>query len=206
MFDLNKKDQTPVTPPQGAEKTTEQRPPAVDPVSSQVQQPRNAEVAVIGRSIQIDGDLRGEEDLRIEGDISGTIQLPNHSLTIGTEGRIRANAYAKSVTVDGEIKGDLYSSECVSIRANARVEGNVIASRVSLEEGARFKGSIDMDPESVERALADKAGPREKGREPNGQRDTAQPSPAVVSGSPPADSVTATSVAGGKKPKAEPAH
>lgn len=113
----------------------------------------SGEIAVIGHSIRIDGDLRGDEDLRIEGNISGTIQLPNHSLTIGREGRIKANAYAKIITVDGEINGDLYGSEIVTIRATARVTGNVIATRVSVEEGAQFKGSIDMDPESVQAAL-----------------------------------------------------
>ena len=112
-----------------------------------------SEIAVIGHSIRIDGDLRGDEDLRIEGNISGTIQLPNHNLTIGREGRIKANAYAKVITVDGEINGDLYGSEIVIIRATARVTGNIIATRISVEEGAQFKGSIDMDPESVQAAL-----------------------------------------------------
>lgn len=110
-------------------------------------------MAVIGRSIQIVGDLRGDEDLRIEGDIEGNIHLPNHSLTIGAEGRIRADAYAKSVIIEGEIHGDIYGSECVTIRAKARVMGNILAARVSLEEGARFKGSIDMDPQSIKSAL-----------------------------------------------------
>jgi cytoskeletal protein CcmA (bactofilin family) len=111
------------------------------------------DVAVIGRSIHISGDLRGEEDLRIEGDVKGTIQLRNSNLTIGKEGKIHADIYAKSVTVDGLMEGDLYGSERVSIRANARVHGNVTAPRVSLEEGARFKGSIEMDTEAVEAAF-----------------------------------------------------
>lgn len=110
-------------------------------------------MAVIGRSIQIIGDLRGDEDLCIEGDIDGSIHLPNHCLTIGAEGRIRADAYAKSVIIDGEINGDVHGSECVTLRAKAHVTGNILASRVSLEEGARFKGSIDMDPQSVNAAL-----------------------------------------------------
>lgn len=109
--------------------------------------------AVIGRSIKIFGDLRGDEDLRIEGDIDGTIQLPNHSLTIGSEGRINADAYAKSVVIDGEINGDIHGSECVTIRSKARVVGNIVSSRVSVEEGAQFRGSIDMDPKSVKSAL-----------------------------------------------------
>ena len=112
-----------------------------------------SDVAVIGRSIQIDGDLRGEEDLRIEGDVTGTIQLRNNTLTIGSEGNIHATVYAKSVTVDGTMQGDIFGSEQVSIRKMANVNGNVTAPRVSLEDGAKFKGSIEMDPAAVEKAL-----------------------------------------------------
>ena len=115
---------------------------------------RSAGMAVIGRSLQIRGDLRGDEDIRIEGDVEGSIHLPNHALTIGREGRVRADVYAKSVVIDGETQGDIYVAECATIRASARVTGNILAARVSLEEGARFKGSIEMDPESVKRALA----------------------------------------------------
>lgn len=116
----------------------------------------SGESAVIGRSIHIDGDLRGEEDLRIEGDVSGTIQLRNNNLTVGQDGKIKADLYAKSIVVDGTVEGDLYGAERVSIRKNASVRGNVISPRVSLEEGARFKGSIEMDPEAVEAALGTK--------------------------------------------------
>lgn len=109
--------------------------------------------ATIGRSIKIDGTLSGDEDLRVEGQVSGTIRLPNHCLTIGKEGRIKADAYAKSMLIDGEVSGDLCSSENIRIRATAKISGNVLAARVSLEEGAHFKGSIDMDPKSIDRAL-----------------------------------------------------
>jgi cytoskeletal protein CcmA (bactofilin family) len=112
------------------------------------------EAAVIGRSIHIDGNLKGEEDLRIEGDVTGTIQLNNHSLTIGKDGKIKADVHAKVITVDGNMEGDLYGAERVSIRKTARVAGNIVAPRVSLEEGARFKGSIEMDPETVDAMLS----------------------------------------------------
>lgn len=114
---------------------------------------RNKEVAVIGRSIQIDGDLRGDEDLRIEGNVSGTVELKNNALTIGKEGKVTAGVYAKSIAVDGETKGDLYATDRVSVHVNARVQGNIIAPKVSIEEGAHFKGSIEMDPAVVEKAL-----------------------------------------------------
>ncbi len=114
---------------------------------------KSSDVAVIGSSIQINGDLRGDEDLRIEGDVSGTVNLRNSALTIGKEGKVKAGVYAKSIAVDGETTGDLYATERVSVHVNARVQGNIIAPRVSIEEGAHFKGSIEMDPAAVEKAL-----------------------------------------------------
>ena len=112
------------------------------------------EGAVIGPSIHIDGDLRGEEDLLIEGEVNGTVQLKNNSLTIGPQGKIRADVYAHSIYVDGYIEGDLYGSERVHIRKSAQVRGNVTSPRVSLEDGAKFKGSIEMDPQAVQGAAA----------------------------------------------------
>jgi cytoskeletal protein CcmA (bactofilin family) len=120
---------------------------------------KSSEVAVIGSSIQINGDLRGDEDLRIEGNVSGTVELKNSTLTIGKEGKVKAGVYAKSIAVDGETKGDLCATECVSVHVNARVQGNIIAPRVSIEEGAHFKGSIEMDTAAVEKALGIKTSP-----------------------------------------------
>lgn len=151
MFEMKKKDQANAGSDQLADTKRASAASAGTPV-------RSGESAVIGHSIHMDGDLRGEEDLRIEGEVNGTIKLPNHSLTIGKEGRVKADAYAKTIIVDGQIDGDLYGSDCVTICASARVTGNVVASRVSVEEGAHFKGSIDMDPETVEAALGKKSG------------------------------------------------
>ena len=120
---------------------------------------KSSEVAVIGSSIHINGDLRGDEDLRIEGNVSGTVELKNSTLTIGKEGKVKAGVYAKSIAVDGETKGDLCATECVSVHVNARVQGNIIAPRVSIEEGAHFKGSIEMDTAAVEKALGIKTSP-----------------------------------------------
>ena len=114
---------------------------------------RSSDAAIIGRSIQINGDLRGGEDLRIEGDVTGTVELRSSVLTIGKEGRVKADVYARAIAVDGETKGDLYAAERVSVHVNARVQGNIIAPKVSIEEGAHFKGSIEMDPAAVEKAL-----------------------------------------------------
>jgi cytoskeletal protein CcmA (bactofilin family) len=115
--------------------------------------PRAREAAVIGPSIQINGDLSGEEDLIIQGKVTGTIQLKEKSLTVGTQGQVDANVLAHSVIVEGEVKGDLYGSERVAIRKTGIVHGNIVSPKVSLEEGCRFKGSIDMDQEVINKAF-----------------------------------------------------
>ena len=102
-------------------------------------------LATIGPSIYIKGDLTGEEDLIIQGHVEGTINLKQNNLTIGQDGKISANIFARSVTVEGTLKGDIYGEEKVVIKKSGDVNGNVTAPRVSLEDGARFKGSMDMD-------------------------------------------------------------
>ena len=124
-----------------------------DTTGSTPGRPSSDGVAVIGRSIRINGDLRGEEDLRIEGDVSGTVELKKGNLTIGKEGKVKADVYAKSIMVDGTMEGDLYASERVNIRSHAHVRGNVTAPRVGIEDGAKFKGSIEMDQAAVDKAL-----------------------------------------------------
>lgn len=151
MFDRDKKER-------GPDEGMDSRP-AAAPQRSYAAAPskpasHSGEVAVIGRSIQINGDVRGDEDLRIEGDISGTVQLKNANLTIGKEGKVKADVYARSITVDGTTEGDLYATERVNVHANAHVRGNITAPKVGIEEGCKFKGSIEMDQEEVDKALS----------------------------------------------------
>ncbi|NCO20140.1 MAG: polymer-forming cytoskeletal protein [Gammaproteobacteria bacterium] len=104
--------------------------------------------ASIGPSISIQGELRGEEDLVVEGKFKGTVQLKKNTLTVGAKGSIDAEVYAHTILVDGTVNGDLYASERISIRKTARITGNIFAPRISLEDGARFRGTIDMDTEN----------------------------------------------------------
>lgn len=113
------------------------------------------EAAVIGPSIHIHGDLRGDEDLVIEGEVKGTVYLKNNSLTIGGQGKVTADVYAHTIYVDGFIQGDLYGSERINIRKSAQVQGNITSPRVSLEDGARFKGSVEMDTEALQKVFGD---------------------------------------------------
>ncbi|MDT8448998.1 MAG: polymer-forming cytoskeletal protein [Wenzhouxiangellaceae bacterium] len=110
--------------------------------------PTRGQAAIIGPSISINGQLSGDEDLIIEGRVKGTVQLKKHTLTVGSQGTLDAEVYANTILVDGTVNGDLYASERISIRKSAKIDGNILAPRISLEDGARFRGSIDMDAES----------------------------------------------------------
>ena len=104
--------------------------------------------AMIGPSIRIKGDLTGEENLVIEGQVEGTIHLEKNDLTIGSSGRIKANIQAKGVIVEGQVEGDILGKEKVIIRRTGNMRGNIVAPRVTLEDGAMFKGSIEMEPDA----------------------------------------------------------
>ena len=152
MFEISKKG-TPDKAPEASARPAES---AVRPETTPARTTTataSREAAIIGPSIHIDGDLRGEEDLVIEGEVNGTVQLKNNSLTIGPQGKVRADVYAHSVYVDGYMEGDLYGSERVHIRKSAQVRGNVTSPRVSVEDGAKFKGSIEMDPQAAQGGL-----------------------------------------------------
>jgi len=98
----------------------------------------------IGKSVVIKGELNGSEDLTIEGQVEGTIQLKEHVLTIGPNGRIKAQVFAKTVIVLGEVNGNVSASEKVEIRDGGSVDGDIISPRVAIAEGAHFRGSVDM--------------------------------------------------------------
>jgi cytoskeletal protein CcmA (bactofilin family) len=102
------------------------------------------DIVNIGKSVVIKGELNGSEDLTIEGHVEGTIQLRDHVLTIGPNGKIKAQVFAKSVIVLGEVTGNVTASDKVDIRDNGSVDGDIISPRVAIAEGAHFRGSVDM--------------------------------------------------------------
>jgi cytoskeletal protein CcmA (bactofilin family) len=102
------------------------------------------DIVNIGKSVVIKGELNGSEDLTIEGHVEGTIQLKDHVLTIGPNGRIKAQVFAKSVIVLGEVTGNVTASDKVDIRDNGSVDGDIVSPRVAIAEGAHFRGSVDM--------------------------------------------------------------
>jgi cytoskeletal protein CcmA (bactofilin family) len=106
------------------------------------------EQAAIGPSISIVGDLTGGEDLTILGRVQGKIDLPQHSVTVGESGRVDADIHAKVVSVAGEVHGNLLAGEQILIRKTATMLGNLTAPRVGLEDGCRFRGSVDMEAQA----------------------------------------------------------
>ena len=107
--------------------------------------------AIIGRSIAIKGELTGEENLLIHGRVEGKINLKQHNVTIGEKGKVQADIYGKIISVEGELQGNLFAEEKIIIRQSGVVSGNLTAPRVNLEDGSKFKGSIDMDSRSQDR-------------------------------------------------------
>ena len=115
------------------------------PAAPQVETRRiERDLVNIGKSVVIKGELNGSEDLTIEGQVEGTIQLRDHVLTIGPNGKIKAQVFAKSVIVLGEVTGNVTASEKVDIRDKGSVDGDIISPRVAIAEGAHFRGSVDM--------------------------------------------------------------
>lgn len=129
-----------------SEETPEPSRPAAAPAPARPRQSASRDVATIGPSISIKGDLTGEEDLMVQGRIEGEIRLRKNSVTIGKSGRVEADVHGKRILVEGEVKGNLHGEEEIVVRASGRLQGELVAPRVTLENGCKFKGSIDMEP------------------------------------------------------------
>lgn len=110
--------------------------------------PKTAEFAHIGKSVIIKGELSGSEDLYIDGQVEGTIELQGNSLTIGPNGQVRANVNAKGVVVQGKLEGNIRASERAELRKSAIAIGDILTQRIAIEEGAYFKGKVDVQKES----------------------------------------------------------
>jgi len=100
--------------------------------------------ATIGPSITIRGDVTGSEDLLIEGHVDGSVTLELHEVTVGSEGRVKADITSRVITIEGKVEGDLKAQEQIVLRATAHVSGDLKAPRLVLEDGATFRGLVDM--------------------------------------------------------------
>ncbi len=117
------------------------RPP--DPVRSEPLR-GTTDVATIGKSVVVKGELSGSEDLIVDGEVEGNISLRGQTCTIGPNGRVRANIEARNVIVHGRVNGDIHASERVELRKTASLAGDIATARISIDDGAFFKGGIDI--------------------------------------------------------------
>ena len=109
---------------------------------------KTTDFAHIGRSVVVKGELSGSEDLFIDGQVEGTIELRGNSLTIGPHGQVKANVNAKDVTVQGKLEGNIQASQRAELKKTAVAVGDIVTQRVAIEEGAYFKGKVDIQREA----------------------------------------------------------
>ena len=105
---------------------------------------RSSEIATIGKSVVVKGELSGSEDLVVDGEVEGSIALRGQSLTVGPNGRVRANIEARNVILHGRVDGDIHATDRVELRKSASLSGDISTARISIEDGAFFKGTIDI--------------------------------------------------------------
>jgi len=114
--------------------------------------PLSGDLAQIGKSVVIKGDLAGSEDLYVDGQIEGSIALKTNSLTVGPNGQVKASVEAKGVVVQGKLEGNVVASDRVELRKSAVVTGDITTQRISIEEGAYLKGNVDIQGKTEARA------------------------------------------------------
>ena len=110
--------------------------------------PQGKELAMIGKSVLIKGDITGGEDLYIDGSIEGTIDLRDNSVTVGPNGTVKASITAKSVVIQGKVDGKVSASDRIDLRKTAVVTGDISTQRIAIEEGAFLKGKVDIEKEA----------------------------------------------------------
>jgi cytoskeletal protein CcmA (bactofilin family) len=113
------------------------------------------EVANIGKSVVIKGELSGSEDLYIDGQVDGAIEMKGNRLTIGPNGRVKANVNARAAVIQGKLEGNIKASDRVDLKQSAIVLGDIATQRISIEDGAYFKGGVDIQREGAKEAKVD---------------------------------------------------
>jgi cytoskeletal protein CcmA (bactofilin family) len=144
--------QRPATPPVSSFETSTAVP--ARSVAASPAAPSTGEQATIGKSLIIKGELSGSESLFIDGKVEGTINLPGNRVTIGRNGQVAANILAREIVVLGKVRGNCQASDRVDIRSEGSLTGDVIAARISIEDGAFFKGGIDIRKPGAEARTA----------------------------------------------------
>lgn len=133
--------------------------------------------AHIGRSVLIKGELSGSEDLYLDGTVEGSIELPGNNLIVGPNGRVRAGVRARGIIIEGKVDGDIEASERVELRKTAVLTGSIVTQRVSIEDGAYFKGGVDVKRQAAPPAAAQ---PAVAPSRPESKREPLPPAPAAA--------------------------
>jgi cytoskeletal protein CcmA (bactofilin family) len=127
--------------------------------------PKNGEFAHIGKSVVIKGELSGSEDLYVDGTVEGTIQLQGNNLVIGPNGHVHADVNAKGVAVQGKLEGNIRASERVELQKSAVIVGDIVTQRIAIEDGAYFKGKVDIQKEAAKpNSLPNRTGYQTEGK------------------------------------------
>lgn len=160
----------PATPPAQTPAATPSAPVAAAPAVNEPRTQIGRDNVNIGKSVIIKGELSGSEDLTIEGHVEGRIDLKENVLTIGPNGKIKAEVFAKSVVVLGEVTGNVTASEKVDIRDNGSVDGDIASPRVAIAEGAHFRGAVDMQRAGAKAQAKPAAAPAPPPAQPQAQK------------------------------------
>jgi len=139
-----KPSQTGSTSPTPTPEPPRTAPPAIAPETPARLQAGAADQATLGKGLFIKGEISGSESLYIDGKVEGAITLPGNRVTIGRNGQVSANITAREVVVLGKVRGNVSATDRVDIRAEGSLHGDVSAARISIEDGAFFKGGIDI--------------------------------------------------------------
>ena len=111
--------------------------------------------ARLGSSLQIKGQITGTEDLQIDGKVDGPISLRGHELTVGATAQLTSEIHARQVIVFGKVVGNVHARDRVDVKSDGSVIGDISTARISIEDGAQFKGRIEIDPTKTQNAAAD---------------------------------------------------
>lgn len=131
--------------------------PAYEPPAPRAASPATGEQATIGKSLYIKGEISGSESLFIDGKVEGSINLPGNRVTVGRNGQVSASVTAREIVVLGKVRGNVSATDRVDIRAEGALTGDVAAARISIEDGAFFKGGIDIRKPDSKSAVAAEA-------------------------------------------------
>lgn len=151
-----------------------------EPKIGQKRPSRSNNASVIGPTMVFRGELSADEDLIIEGQLEGSITHHKKHLTVGRQGRVHADIHASSVIILGKLVGDIHSEGMVSLAKGSNVQGNIYCARIVMEDGARFKGKIDMGQSGKVKLVRKEAAPKESVLQDSAPEDSAPEESAQV--------------------------